>query len=59
MGKECGCTRFFVDCEEAARLYEQALEARLDGREEWGKIAAILYLWHKRRAGEVATVDRE
>jgi hypothetical protein len=57
MEEGCSCTRFFVDCEEAARLYEGALEAYLAGREEWGKTLAIYYLWHKRRVVEAATVD--
>jgi len=32
MGKKRDCTQFFVDCEEAVRLYGQALEAYLAGR---------------------------
>lgn len=57
MNNKCDCTRFFVDCEEAAGLHGLALEAYLAGREEWGKTMAIYYLWHKRRVGEAVTVD--
>lgn len=57
MGEGCGCTRFFVDCEEAERLYNDALTAYLEGREQWGNIMAIYYTWHKRRAGEAITAD--
>lgn len=57
MGEGCGCTRFFVDCEEAERLYDDALAAYLEDGEEWGIIKAIYYTWHKRRAGEAAIAD--
>ncbi|QIN79016.1 hypothetical protein GBA65_11325 [Rubrobacter marinus] len=57
MDKKCGCTRFFVDCDEAADIFERALQAYLADREEWGRILAICYLWHKRRAGEVVTSE--
>ncbi len=59
MDKKCGCTRFFVDCDKAAGIFEQALQAYLADREEWGRTLAIYYLWHKRRVGEVVTSDSE
>jgi len=57
MSDKCDCTRFFVDCEEAARLYNQALVAYRDGREQWGSIQTFYYLWHKRKSHEHVTVE--
>lgn len=57
MGRKCGCTRFFADCDEAAGIFDQALRAYLAGREEWGQVLAVYYLWHKRRSGEVVTFE--
>ena len=57
MQEKCDCTRFFVDCDEAADIFDQALRSYLAGREEWGRIMAIYHLWHKRRAGEIVTFE--
>lgn len=57
MSDKCNCTRFFLDCEEAARIYDEAVKAYLDGREQWGSILASYYLWHKRRFREPVTVE--
>ncbi len=56
-GEVCGCTRSFVDCDGAADIFDQALRGYLAGRDEWGRIMVIYYLWHKRRAGEVVTSE--
>lgn len=57
MKKKCDCTRFFTDCDEAAGIFDQALQAYLDDREAWGRTMWIYYLWHKRRVGEVITFE--
>lgn len=57
MDKKCDCTRFFTDCDEAAGLFDQALQAYLDVRGSWGLTMAMYYLWHKRRVCEVVTFE--
>lgn len=44
-----------MDCKEAARLYDAALAAYLEGREGC-EILAIYYLWHKRKTCKTATL---